>query len=64
MKNKSVHSCRFVHQAKFHCIMTTLKKLYKIKFERGETGKEPNWDFRGEGSDKTLSFPDYNFKCG
>ena len=35
MKNKSVHSCRFVHHAKFHCIMTTLNKLFKIKFERG-----------------------------
>ena len=41
MKNKSVHSCRFVHHAKFYCIMTTLNKLFKIKFERGETGKEP-----------------------
>ena len=42
MKNKSVHSCRFVHHAKFHCIMTTLNKLFKIKFEGGEeTGKEP-----------------------
>ena len=45
MKNKSVHSCRFVHHAKFHCIMTTLNKLFKIEFERGggETGKEPNF---------------------
>ena len=37
MKNKSVQNCRFVHHAKFHCIMTTLN--------RGggkETGKEPN----------------------
>ena len=41
MKNKSVHSCRFVHHAKFHCIMTTLNKLFKIKFEGVETGKEP-----------------------
>ena len=42
MKNKSVQNCRFVHQAKFHCIMATLKKLFKIEFERwGETGKEP-----------------------
>ena len=41
MKNKSVHSCRFVHHAKFHCIMTTLSKLFKIEFERGGTGKEP-----------------------
>ena len=51
MKNKSVHSCRFVHHAKFHCIMTTLIKLFKIEFERGGggTGKEPknvidNWE--------------------
>ena len=42
MKNKSVHSYRFVHHAKFHCIMTTLNKLFKNNFERGgETGKEP-----------------------
>ena len=41
MKNKSVHSCRFVHHAKFDCIITTLNKLFKIEFERGETGKEP-----------------------
>ena len=42
MKNKSVQNCRFVHHAKFHCIMTTLKELFKIKFERGGgTGKEP-----------------------
>ena len=41
MKNKSVHSCRFVHHAKFHCIMTTVNKLFKIEFERGETGKKP-----------------------
>ena len=41
MKNKSVHSCRFVHQATFHCIMTTLNKLFKFEFERvGGTGKE------------------------
>ena len=26
MKNKSVHSCRFVHHVKFHCIMTTLTR--------------------------------------
>ena len=35
MKNKSVHSCQFVHHAKFHCIMTMLNKLFKIEFERG-----------------------------
>ena len=28
MKNKSVNSCRFVHHPKFHCIMTTLNKLF------------------------------------
>ena len=39
-KCKSVHSCRFVHHAKFHCIIITLNKLFKIEFERGETGKE------------------------
>ena len=43
MKNKSVQNCRFVLHAKFHCIMTTLNKLFKIEFERwgGGTGKEP-----------------------
>ena len=35
MKNKSVHSCRFVHHAKLHCLMTTLSNLFKIEFERG-----------------------------
>ena len=39
MKNKSVHSCQFVHHAKFHCIMATLKKLFKVEFERGELEK-------------------------
>ena len=34
MKNKSVQNCRFVHHAKFHFIMTTLNKLFKIEFER------------------------------
>ena len=32
-KNKSVHSCRFVHHAKFHRIMTTLDKHFKTEFE-------------------------------
>ena len=41
MKNKSVHICRFVHHAKFHCIMTTLKILFEIEFERGELEKSP-----------------------
>ena len=43
MKNKSVHSCRFVHHAKYHCLMTTLIKLFEIEFEKGGggTGKEP-----------------------
>ena len=35
MKNKSVQNCRFVHHAKFHCIVTTLNRLFKIEFERG-----------------------------
>ena len=39
MKSKSVHSCRFVQHAKIHCIMTTLNKLFKIEFERGELEK-------------------------
>ena len=42
MKKKSVQNCRFVHYAKFHCIVTTLNRLFKIEFERGVgTGKEP-----------------------
>ena len=42
MKNKSVQNCRFVHHAKFHCIMTTLNKLFKLNLKGGgETGKEP-----------------------
>ena len=41
MKNKSVQNCRCLHHAKFHCIMTTLNRLFKIEVERGETGKEP-----------------------
>ena len=35
MKNKSVHSRRFVHHAKFHCIMTTLNKLSKLNLKGG-----------------------------
>ena len=35
MKNKSVQNCRFVHHAKFHCIMTTLNILFSIEFEKG-----------------------------
>ena len=35
MKNKSVQNCRFVYHTKFHCIMTTLNKLFKNVFERG-----------------------------
>ena len=42
MKNKSVHSCGFVHHAKFLCIVTNLIKLFKNEFERGEPGKEPH----------------------
>ena len=33
MKNKSVN-CQFVHHAKFHCIMTTLNKVFKNEFEK------------------------------
>ena len=43
MKNKFVHNCRFVHHAKFYCNLTMLYKLFKIDFERGGTGKEPNY---------------------
>ena len=39
MKKKIVHNCRFVHHAKFHCIMTMLYKLIKIDFDRGELEK-------------------------
>ena len=39
MKNESDQSFRFVHHAKFHCIMITLNKLFKIEFERGELEK-------------------------
>ena len=35
MKNKSVQNCRFVHHAKFHCIMTTLNKLFKFRRKGG-----------------------------
>ena len=41
MKNKSVHNCQFIHYANFHCIMTTLNKVFKNAFEKGGTGKEP-----------------------
>ena len=31
-----------LHNAKFHCIMTTLNSFFKIEFERGGgTGKKP-----------------------
>ena len=40
MKNKSVRNCRFAHHAKFHGIMTTLKRLFKIEFEKRGGG---NW---------------------
>ena len=35
MKNKSVQNCRFVHHAKFRCIMTMLNRIFSIEFERG-----------------------------
>ena len=42
IRNKSVHSCQLVHHAKFHCMVTTLNKLFKIEFERVELGKNPS----------------------
>ena len=33
-EKKSAHSCRFVHHAKFYCILTTLINVFKIEFER------------------------------
>ena len=41
MKNKCAHNYWCVRHAKFHCIMSTLNKLFTNKFERGKTGKEP-----------------------
>ena len=41
-KNKSVHSCQFVHHAKIYCLMAALNKLFKFEFERGELKKSPN----------------------
>ena len=29
-------NCRFVHLVKFHCIVTTLNRLFKVEFERGD----------------------------
>ena len=46
MKNKSVQNCRFVHHAKFHCIMTTLNRLFKIEIQRGGGGG--NWKRAGD----------------
>ena len=42
MRNKSVHSCRFIYHAQFHCIMTRLNRLFKIEFERGKLEKSRN----------------------
>ena len=39
MKNKSVQNCRFVHHAKFHCIMTTLNRLFKVNLKGGGNWK-------------------------
>ena len=50
MKNKSVQNCRFVHHAKFHCIMTTLNRLFKIELERGG-GLEKSRIILGGGKD-------------
>ena len=43
MKNKSVHNCQFVHHANFHCIMTTLNKVFKNAFERGGNWKRADF---------------------
>ena len=32
---------KFVHPAKFRCIMLTLNKLFKTEFERGKLEKSP-----------------------
>ena len=42
MKNKSVQNCRFVHHAKFPCIMTSimLNRFFKIEFEKVGGGGE------------------------
>ena len=62
MTNKYVHNCRFVHHAKFHCIMTLLNKLFKVEFERGETGKEPFFEltsslFLGSNENSVQKWP-------
>ena len=46
MKNKSVQNCRFVHHAKFHCIMTTLNRLFKTEIQRGGGELEKSRIFR------------------
>ena len=59
MKNKSVGSCRFVHHAKFHCLIKTLNKLFEIEIERGDWKKASkispeqylNWSFSGSSPD-------------
>ena len=57
MKNKSVQNCRFVHHAKFHFIMTTLNKLFKIEFERwgGNWKRAENATFASFAYLKTLN---------
>ena len=40
LRLNAVQNCRFVHHAKFHCIVTTLNRLFKIEFERGGGGGE------------------------
>ena len=37
-EKQSVHNCQFVHHANFHCIMTTLNKVFKNAFEGGGGG--------------------------
>ena len=78
MKNKSFQNCRFVHQAKFPCIMTTLNRLFKIEFARGRNWKRAvnrskvyhfvfNMTYGGMFSQKislkTITLLHLNFSC-
>ena len=49
MKNKSVQNCQFIHHAKLHCIMTSLNRLFKTEFERGELEKSRREGYIREG---------------
>ena len=57
MTNKSVHNCQFVHHANFHCIMTTVNKVFKNEFERGELEKS-----RADNDYDKLFFSKLNLK--